>query len=81
MENKPQQISAAEGFNALVDAMGALVQVFCRHLPPEAAPKVAADLERLARTCGINGNAASAMLLTDLADAARTGSAGSDTTH
>lgn len=81
MGNESPTISAAEGFNALVDAMGALVQVFCRHLPPEAAPQVAADLERLARTCGINGNAASAMLLNDLAEAARIGSGGSDTTH
>lgn len=81
MENQKPTISAAEGFNALVDAMGALVQVFCRHLPPEAAPQVATDLERLARTCGINGKAASAMLLNDLAEAARSRSDGPETTH
>jgi len=81
MGNEPQKISAGEGFNALVDAMGTLVQVFCRHLPPEAGPQVANELERLARVCGINGKAASAMLLNDLAEAARSRNDGPDTKH
>jgi hypothetical protein len=75
------EISPSEAFNALVDAMGALMQVIVRHLPPEAGPALANDLAALSRMHGTNGNAASSMVLNDLADAVRTKIAAPDTKH
>ena len=72
MENEQREIPASEAFNAIVDAMGALVDVFCRHLPASARSDVAAELQQLAIQAQKDGREASAMLLNDLRSAANT---------